>query len=66
MKTLVTALFLVFIYTECSSQTKAEALLSLNKKIDIHKLNNTEKDYNYLLEEVEFNNKKIIKFIAIL
>mgnify|MGYP001803704881 FL=1 len=63
MKNLCTALFLLFIYTECSSQTKTEALLSLNKKIDIHKLNNTEEDYNYLLEEVEFKNKKVIKLI---
>ncbi|MEW7278232.1 hypothetical protein ABW636_06525 [Aquimarina sp. 2201CG1-2-11] len=35
----------------------------MNKKIDIHKLNNTEEDYNYLLEEIQFKKKKVIKFI---
>ncbi len=63
MKNLFTVFFLLFIYTKCSSQTKAEALLFLNEKIDIHKLYDSEKNYNYLLEEVEFNHKKTIKLI---
>ena len=64
MKNLFIVFFLLSIYTQCSSQTKAEALLSLNEKIDTHKLYDSEKnEYNYLLEEVEINNNKTIKFI---
>ena len=63
MKNLFIVFFLLSIYTQCSSQTKAEALLSLGEKIDTHKLYDSEKNYNYLLEEVEINNNKTIKFI---
>lgn len=63
MKNLFIALFLLLTYTECSSQTKAEALIALGEKIDIHKFNSTEKNYNYLLQEVEFKKKKVIRFI---
>ncbi|WP_438426232.1 hypothetical protein [Aquimarina macrocephali] len=63
MKKLFVALFLLSIYTKCSSQTKAEALISLGEKIDLNKLYDSEKNYNYLLEEVDFNHKKTIKFI---
>ena len=63
MKNLFIVFLLLSIYTKCSSQTKAEALLSLGEKIDIHKLYDSEKNYNYLLEEVDFNHKKTIKFI---
>ncbi|WP_435262065.1 hypothetical protein [Tenacibaculum sp. nBUS_03] len=63
MKNLFIVFFLLSIYTQCSSQTKAEALLYLNEKIDTHKLYDSEKNYNYLLHEVEINNNKTIKFI---
>ncbi|WP_298503200.1 hypothetical protein [uncultured Maribacter sp.] len=63
MKNFFIAFFLLSVYAKCSSQTKAEALLSLSKKIDIHKLYDIKKNYNYLLEEVDFNNKKTIKLI---
>lgn len=63
MKNLFIVFFLLSTYTKCSSQTKAEALLSLGEKIDIHKLYDSKKNYNYLLEEVDFNHKKTIKFI---
>ena len=63
MRNIFIAFFLLTIYTQCSSQTKAEALLSLGEKIDIHKLYDSEKKYNYLLEEVDINHNKTIKFI---
>ncbi len=63
MKNLFIALVLFFIYTECSSQTKAEKMKELNEKIDIYKLNDVEKNYNYLLEEVDIEHNKTIKFI---
>ncbi len=63
MKNFFIVFFLLVTYTKCISQTKAEALISLNKKIDIHKLYDNKKNYNYLLEEVDFNDKKTIKFI---
>jgi hypothetical protein len=63
MKNLFIAFLLLFTYTKCFSQTKAEALLSLGERIDIHKLYDSKKNYNYLLEEVDFNLKKTIKFI---
>jgi hypothetical protein len=63
MKNLFIAFLLLFTYTKCFSQTKAEALLSLGEKIDIHKLYDSKKNYNYLLEEVDFKHKKTIKFI---
>ncbi|WP_299103943.1 hypothetical protein [uncultured Tenacibaculum sp.] len=63
MKNFFFIFFLLSIYTKCSSQSKTDALLSLGKKIDIHKLIDHKKNYNYLLEEVNFNNKKTIKFI---
>ena len=63
MKHLFIVLFLLSISPKCSSQTKAEALLSLGEKIDMHKLEDIETNYNYLLEEVEFKKKKVIKFI---
>ncbi len=63
MKNLFIVFFLFFIYTNCSSQTKAEAFLFLNEKIDIHKLYDSKKNYNYLVEEVNFKHKNTIKFI---
>ncbi len=63
MKNLFIVFFLFFTYAKCLSQTKAEALQSLGEKIDIHKLYDSKKNYNYLLEEVDFNHKKTIKFI---
>lgn len=63
MRNLFIAFFLLSIYTKCSSQTKAKALLSLGEIIDIHKLYDSKKNYNYLLEEVTINQNKTIKFI---
>lgn len=63
MKNLFIVIFLLSINAKCLSQNKAEALLSLGEKIDIHKLYDSEKNYNYLLEEVDFNHHKTIKFI---
>ncbi|WP_299157372.1 hypothetical protein [uncultured Tenacibaculum sp.] len=63
MKNLFIAFFLLFVYTKCSSQTKTEALESLGERIDVYKLNNSKKNYNYLLEEVDFNHNKTVKFI---
>ena len=43
MKNLFIVILLLSISAKCSSQTKAEALLSLGEKIDIHKLYDSKK-----------------------
>ncbi len=63
MKNLFIVFFLFFTCTKCLSQTKAEAFQSLSKKIDMHKLYDSKKNYNYLLHEADFNHEKTIKFI---
>lgn len=63
MKNLFIVFFFLSIHAKSLSQNKTEALLSLGKKIDIHKLYDSKKNYNYLLEEVDFNQKKTIKLI---
>ncbi len=63
MKNLFIVLFLLSICTNCLSQTPAEIYEYLNEKIDIYKLNDTEKNYNYIVEEVDVNQNKRINFI---
>lgn len=63
MKLFLSVILSLSIYTTCSGQTKADALQSLGEKIDIHKLYDSEKNYNYLLEEADINHNKTIKFI---
>ncbi len=58
MKNLFIVLFLLSTYTKCLGQTKAETYQYLNEKIDMYKLDNTETNYNYLLEEVDIKQKK--------
>lgn len=63
MKNFFIVLFLLSIYTKYSSQTKAETYQYLNDKIDMYKLDDSEKNYNYILQEVDIEQKKVINFI---
>lgn len=63
MKKIFITICLLAIYTNCTSQTKVEKYKHLNEKIDIYKLNDPKKNYNYLFHEVVIKEKKVIKFI---